>query len=232
MQPPGETPRDRDLVSSLLEAYAEGLFPMAEPESGQILWYDPDPRGILPLEAGRIRFSRSLRRRVRSGRFAVTCDLAYDAVVRSCAEPRGGSGPSWIDARIRRAYGAMHRAGHAHSIEAWLAPDPGGVPEAGPGAVLVGGLYGVHIGGLFAGESMFCRPGLGGTDASKVCLVHLVAHLRRIGCTLLDTQFRSAHLEQFGCVDVPRHVYRRRLERALRVPVRWGRFTPAPGDAE
>lgn len=211
----GENP-DREVVDGLLAAYSRGLFPMASPGGG-VSWYDPDPRGVFGLGAGGLRVSRSLRRRVVSGRFEVTCDRDFSGVIRACAEPRGaygGEDETWIDGRIVGAYAAMHRAGCAHSVEAWLDGE------------LVGGLYGVHLNGLFAGESMFTRPGVGGTDASKVCLVHLWHHLRAIGAVVLDTQFWTPHLGTLGCVEVRRSAYRALLGRAMGVEAAWGAFDP------
>jgi leucyl/phenylalanyl-tRNA---protein transferase len=185
-----------------------------------IHWFNPPRRGIIPLDAFHI--PASLRQRVRSARFRVTSS-AFEEVIRACAAAIPGfpdRRDTWIDERIIAAYTALHRAGHARSIEAWR-PGPDGRP------LLVGGLYGVHIGGLFAGESMFSRPDLGGTDASKVCLVHLVAHLRRQGFTLLDTQFATPHLARFGGTEIPRAGYLAQLAAAARAEVPWGTFDPA-----
>jgi len=173
----------------------------------------------------------------------------------ACAQPRRQSGQienlSWIDDRLTHAYAALHRAGHAHSIEAWLKPatihhsaqstiprqsqqnhNDQKPPHISGGAILVGGLYGVHLGTAFFGESMFCRPALGGTDASKVCLVHLVAHLRRRAFQLLDTQFVNDHLVQFGCIEIPRDEYLARLERAVTTPASWTPFVSRSTDAD
>jgi len=209
--------RDQELVRGLVEAYAEGLFPMGDPDSGGVAWFDPDPRGIIPLEPGGFRVVRSLRQRVRSGRFRVTSNRAFARVISACAAPREDDGV-WISKPIVDAFCLLHRHGHAHSIEAWL--------ETDQGEELVGGLYGVSVGGLFAGESMFSRPDLGGTDASKVCLVHLVGHLRRQGYTLLDTQFSNPHIARFGCVEIPRTAYHKRLADAVGRAVAWGSFEP------
>jgi leucyl/phenylalanyl-tRNA--protein transferase len=171
---------------------------------------------VIPLDG--FHASRSLRRRVRSGKFTITTNRDFEAVIRACAEPRKQERETWIDERIVRAYCALHRAGHAHSIEAWL-----GEPQAGP---LVGGLYGVHIGAAFFAESKFSRPALGGTDASKVCLVHLVHHLRRRGFELLDVQFTNPHIEQFGVVEVPRDKYLLELGRAVAHRAEWLPFEP------
>ncbi len=211
---------EANVVSALLDAYRRGFFPMADPGQEDLQWFNPDPRGIIPLEPGEgLHIPRRLRDRVRSGRFELTTDAAFGAVMRGCAMPRGSDRQTWIDGRIIGAYTALHRAGHAHSIEAWL---PGGTA----GRTLVGGLYGVHIGGAFFAESKFHVAGAGGTDASKVCLVHLIAHLRRRGFALLDTQFWNPHIDQFGCREIPRAEYLHRLERALAPPVLWLPFEP------
>lgn len=216
---PPEDPRD-PVVEGLLAAYAEGVFPMAHGVGGPIGWYDPDPRGILPLDEGAIGLSRSLRSRVRSARFEITTDRSFGDVIRACGAPRAGQtgDEGWIDERIVDAYSRLHRAGHAHSVEAWFGE--------GADRRLVGGLYGVHLRGLFAGESMFSRPDLGGTDASKVCLVWLWHHLRARGFALLDTQFMTDHLRSLGGVEIPRDEYHDRLERALALETLWAPFGP------
>jgi leucyl/phenylalanyl-tRNA--protein transferase len=165
-----------------------------------LAWWSPDPRGILPIDG--LRLSRSLRRSC--ARFEVRTDTAFDDVVAACADPnRDGS---WINAEIARAYGELHRLGHAHSLEAWT-----------PEGELAGGLYGVHVGGLFAGESMFHRR----TDASKVALVALVGHLRRIGVTLLDVQWATPHLRSLGVTEVSRPAYLSMLAAVIDAPVDW-----------
>lgn len=203
------------IVQELLAMYGRGQFPMGEPGSQDIYLYDPDPRAIIPLDGFHV--PATLAARVRSGRFEIRTDTAFEAVIDACARPRPGKvggETSWITADIRAMYLALHRAGHAHSVEAWLDAD-GGTPT------LVGGLYGVHLNGLFAGESMFSVPGEGGTDASKVCLVHLVERMRARRFTLLDTQFLTPHLAQFGAVEISRREYRRRLKEAMGVAARW-----------
>jgi leucyl/phenylalanyl-tRNA--protein transferase len=192
-----------DVVESILGAYRLGYFPMAESarRPGSIHWLSPDPRAIIPLDAFHV--PRSLAKRVRSARFEITSDRDFVGVIRGCAEPRTGERDTWIDDRIVSAYTALHHAGHAHSIEAWF------------DGRLVGGLYGVRIGAAFFAESKFSRPDRGGTDASKVCLVHLVHHLRRRGFTLLDVQMSNPHLEQFGVIEVPRAEYLGRLTDAM-----------------
>jgi leucyl/phenylalanyl-tRNA--protein transferase len=159
----------------------------------------------MPLGGGAgLRVSRSLRQRVRSGKFTLRCDTAFGAVIRSCAGPRAIEGQpelqTWINAEVIGLFEAFHRAGLAHSVEAWIDGEPGG-PR------LVGGLYGVSIGRVFCGESMFSRPEIGGRDASKVCLVHLVGHLRRGGFTLLDSQIANPHTESLGFVEWPAGKY-------------------------
>lgn len=186
---------------TVLAAYRAGMFPMPlDGRAGRVLgWWSPDPRGILPLD--RLRVSRSLRRSCR--RFEVTVDTAFRDVIRACADPRRPSG--WISADIEAAYVRLHALGWAHSVEAWSLDD----------GRLAGGLYGVAIGGLFAGESMFHRV----TDASKVALVALVDLLRHGGATLLDVQWRTDHLATLGVEEIPRREYLRRLDRALRLPL-------------
>ena len=203
----------------LLAAYQAGVFPMAD-ANGDIGWYAPDPRGVLPLDAFHV--PKSLARVVRSGRFTVRTDTAFRDVVEACAEAAPGREETWISADIVRAYTALHRLGFAHSVECWLPADAdGGAPQ---GERLVGGLYGVALGGAFFGESMFHRE----TDASKVALVHLVRRLRAGGYALLDTQMTTSHLERFGVVEIPRAEYERRLAEALRTPARWEDDDPAP----
>jgi len=195
----------------LLKAYSVGLFPMAESaEDPALFWVDPERRGIMPLDGFHV--PRSLRKTVRKGPFAVACDTDFVGVVRACAEPTATRPSTWINDEILRLYAALHRMGHAHSV------------ECRADGVLVGGLYGVALGGAFFGESMFSRA----TDASKVALVHLVARLRRGGFLLLDAQFITAHLARFGALEVPRAKYRRLLATALAQPARF----PAELDAE
>ncbi len=198
----------------LLSAYKRGWFPMADPLTGAIEWFNPDPRAIIPLETFRV--SSNLARTVRQARFEITADRDFEGVMRACAAPRPNEHLTWIDDRMIAAYVGLHESGHAHSIEAWL------------DGRLVGGLYGVHCGGAFFGESMFHQPAAGGRDASKVCLVHLVRWMRRRGFALLDTQFWTEHLEQFGCVEIARDVYLERLAAAERKEVAWGTFEPQP----
>lgn len=187
----------------LIRAYAQGAFPMAEPETGEIYWYHPDPRAILPLDGFHI--SRSLRKRVRSNCFEIRMDTSFRTVMQECAKPRNDDTLTWIDDRIIDAYTQLHKMGFAHSIEAWQNEQ------------LVGGLYGVSINGLFAGESMFSRK----TDASKVCLVHLVDHMKQRGLKLLDVQFQNPHIAQFGVIEISRDEYMQQLADALDADVNW-----------
>ncbi len=188
----------------MLRAYRAGLFPMAETRGGdRLYWLDPEQRGILPLDG--FHLPRRLRRTVASGGYRVTANVDFAGVIAGCAAPGAGREDTWINGDIERLFGALHARGHAHSIEVWL--------EDG----LVGGLYGVVLGGAFFGESMFSTA----RDASKVALVHLVARLRLGGFSLLDTQFVTAHLSQFGACEVPRDAYKAMLERAARQPARW-----------
>ena len=190
----------------LLAAYQAGVFPMAD-ERGDVGWYAPERRGVLPLDA--VHVPKSLRRVVRQGRFEVRSDTAFEAVVAACAASAPGREETWISDEIARAYAELHALGFAHSVECWQ--------DDGDGEALVGGLYGVALGGAFFGESMFHRA----TDASKVALVHLVRRLRAGGFVLLDTQMTTPHLERFGVVEIPRAEYEKRLAEALRVEARW-----------
>ena len=184
----------------LVSAYANGWFPMAV-EGGEIRWFSPDPRGIIPLDTFRI--SNRLARTWRSGRFEIAIDRAFAEVMTACATiVRDPADPgTWITQDIVDSYVALHRLGLAHSVEAWR------------GGQLAGGLYGVALGGVFFGESMFHRE----TDASKVALVALVERLRARGYTLLDTQWVTPHLEQFGAIEIPRDDYLKLLKDSLRL---------------
>jgi leucyl/phenylalanyl-tRNA---protein transferase len=193
----------------LLEAYAAGIFPMAESaDDPELFWVDPNRRGIIPLEAFHV--PRRLQRVLRRGGFAVRVDTAFAAVIRGCAEASETRPATWINDEIVRLYGALFERGAAHSVECWH------------GGELVGGLYGVSLGAAFFGESMFSRV----TDASKVALVELVVRLRRGGYRLLDTQFLTPHLAQFGAIEISRARYHRLLADALRYRAAFPRDPP------
>ena len=196
----GARDKDQDVVtpSLLLRAYACGIFPMADSAADPTLyWVEPEMRGIIPLDAFHV--PRRLARTVRADSFEIRIDTDFDTVVAACAEPRPGRRATWINMPIRRLYGALFRAGHVHTVEAWRE------------ARLVGGLYGVRLRGAFFGESMYSFE----RDASKVALVHLVARLRRGGFRLLDAQFLTSHLTQFGAIEVPRDDYLTLLDAAI-----------------
>jgi leucyl/phenylalanyl-tRNA--protein transferase len=172
-------------AARLIDAYRQGIFPWSSDDQ-QLLWWSPDPRMV--LFADEFRISRSLRKRIREGRFEIRVDTAFDDVMAACAEPRDGQAGTWITAAMRRAYGDLHRLGYAHSVEAWR------------DGCLAGGLYGVAIGRVFFGESMFARA----TDASKVALAHLVATLREQGVPIIDCQQQTSHLASLGARPIPR----------------------------
>ena len=198
-------------LETVLQAYAYGIFPMAESrEDKGLFWVDPEHRGIIPL--WRFHVSRSLARTIRRGGWRVTVDTAFEHVVEGCAEAKPGRETTWINAPILDLYTRLHTAGFAHSIEVWREER------------LVGGLYGVALGAAFFGESMFSRV----TDASKVALVHTVARLKAGGYCLLDTQFVTPHLQRFGAIEIPRSDYHRRLRDAL---PRTADFYSLSGDA-
>ena len=185
-------------IDLLLTAYASGWFPMST--DGVIRWYSPDPRGVLPLDA--VHIPKRLARVARQGKFRIEIDKAFGEVIRACAADRDPDDPgTWIDDEIIESYTMLHERGIAHSVEAWVDNQ------------LAGGLYGVAIRGAFFGESMFHRV----TDASKVALIALVERLRARGYVLLDTQWVTPHLEQFGAVEIPRDDYLKLLDKSLRV---------------
>ena len=183
-------------VEFLVLAYSNGYFPMADPDSGVISWYSPDPRAIIPIET--YTPSRNLRRTIRRGVFRVTLNSAFREVVAGCAARED----TWISAEIVEAYGRLHERGYAHSVEAWREDR------------LAGGLYGVALGGAFFGESMFSRE----SEASKVTFAFLVHHLRQRRFILLDTQFMNPHVLQFGAMEIPRTRYLEILAQALELP--------------
>jgi leucyl/phenylalanyl-tRNA--protein transferase len=182
----------------LLKAYASGVFPMAESaDDPEVFWVQPEARGIIPLDDFHV--PKSLAKVVRQGRFDIRFDHDFEAVIAACAESRAIRPTTWINAPIREAYAELFRRGHCHTVEAWREDR------------MVGALYGVTLGRAFFGESMFSRE----TDASKVCLVHLVERLRERGFELLDTQFTTEHLKRFGAIDVPRKRYEKLLADAM-----------------
>jgi len=187
---------------TVLTAYARGLFPMGE-QDGSIHWLVSDPRYLLPI--GGLHVPRSLARVARKAPFEFRADTAFRRVMELCAEARGGGNLNWIAPRMIDVYSELHEAGFAHSIEAWK------------GGVLVGGLYGVALGGAFFGESMFSRIELGGSNASKLCLLELDRRLKAGGYVLLDSQERNEHMSQFGGEELPFELYLERLEAALEV---------------
>lgn len=183
----------------VLQAYACGIFPMAERAKAQeLFWFDPPLRGIIPLD-DRFHVPRRLTRAMKRAPFVFTHDRAFEDVIRACAAPRPYAKETWINQEILSLYTALFHRGAAHSVEVW------------DGEELVGGLYGVHLGAAFFGESMFSLK----TDASKIALVHLVTHLRSRGFLLLDAQFLTDHLAQFGAVEIIRQTYHEALAAAL-----------------
>jgi leucyl/phenylalanyl-tRNA--protein transferase len=189
--------RSTDVIDPrlLLEAYAQGVFPMAM-EDGEMGWFSPDPRGIIPIREFHV--PHGLKRLLRRGAYEVRLNTAFTAVMRGCADRES----TWINESILRSYVRLYELGFAHSVETWM------------GHRLVGGLYGVAIGGAFFGESMFSRE----TGASQVALHALVRRLDERGFTLLDTQWTTEHLSRFGAHEIAREDYLRRLERAIRLP--------------
>ena len=203
----------------LLKAYASGIFPMADArDDPETFWVEPKARAIIPLD--NFRMSRSLRKTIRSDRFRVSADTAFAEIIAVCAEQAGDRRETWINAEIEEAFNQLHALGHAHSIECWLPDEESGEEK------LVGGLYGLAIGGAFCGESMFSRS----RDASKVALAWLVARLKVGGFSLLDCQFMTDHLASLGAIEVSQEVYLDALKRvrgyvpssvlAIRSPIR------------
>jgi leucyl/phenylalanyl-tRNA--protein transferase len=184
----------------VLLAYRHGIFPMADERSGEVLWFRPDPRAIIPLDGFQV--SRSLARTIKRATFEIRVDTDFEGVMRGCADRPEGT---WISERFVEVYAALHQAGQAHSVEAWREER------------LVGGTYGLAIGGAFMAESMFHRE----RDASKVALEALVARLRERGFILLDVQYVTPHLESLGAVEITRREYERRLAEALRLDCRF-----------
>jgi leucyl/phenylalanyl-tRNA--protein transferase len=203
---------DRFSVDDLIDCYRRGVFPMADARHDRrVFLVDPARRGVLPLE--RFHVSRRLARTIRSDRFDVRIDTEFSAVVAACAAPKTGRMETWINEPIQRMCDALFERGVAHSIEAWRE------------GRLVGGLYGLALGGVFFGESMFTTE----RDASKVALAHLIARLRAGGFRLLDTQFLTDHLASLGAEEISRTDYAARLAEALAVQADFGRIDPYAG---
>jgi leucyl/phenylalanyl-tRNA--protein transferase len=190
--------------SRLLDAYRHGIFPWPVHEDDPMLWWSPNPRAVLPLDAFHV--SRRLQRTLRAGKFQVTCNQAFPEVLNRCASGPGREGGTWLSLEMRDAYCELNRLRHCHSVEAWYEGE------------LAGGVYGVAIGGLFAAESMFYRV----RDASKVALAYLVGHLTNRGYTLLDVQQWTPHTGRLGVVEIPRDEYLKRLEAAVILPITFG----------
>ena len=183
----------------LLEAYESGIFPWYS-DSQPLLWWSPDPRMVLfPKD---LEVPRSLRKRLARRDYEVTADTAFEEVIRGCAAPRRGHDGTWITAEMMTAYTRLHRAGHAHSVETWI------------DGRLAGGLYGVALGRMYYGESMFTRV----PDASKIALVHLVRHVERLGFGMIDCQMATAHLARFGAREIPRARFVRKLKELVNYP--------------
>jgi leucyl/phenylalanyl-tRNA--protein transferase len=201
-------------ADQLIECYQQGLFPMGEARDDERIYIvEPDLRGVIPLDG--FHLSRRLARTVRSGLYEARIDTAFAEVMRQCAKPRPGREDTWINSTIRNLYGELHARGQAHSVECWWQDQ------------LVGGLYGVSLGGAFFGESMFSVA----RDASKVALAHLVARLKTGGYRLLDAQFATDHLEQFGAIEISQDDYLARLDAALAVEADFYRLPPEAGPA-
>ena len=191
----------------LLAAYLQGVFPMAESRtSSGVAWYQPNPRAIIPLE--QYHCPRSLKKIINQNRFKITIDHAFQQVVENCAEAKRKENNTRINEDIIISYTKLHEMGYAHSVEAWYEDE------------LVGGLYGVSIGGAYFGESMFHKPPHG-THASKVCLYYLVQHLRNQGFALLDVQINNAHMAKFGVIEIPHSEYMELLNLAVDLDVDW-----------
>jgi leucyl/phenylalanyl-tRNA---protein transferase len=200
-------------VARLLDAYARGIFPWYS-EGDPVLWWCPDPRMV--LETNRVHLSRSLRRRLRKRDYQITMDRAFAAVLEACAAPRGDQQGTWLVPAMMRAYHRLHRAGVAHSIEVWI------------DGALGGGLYGVALGRMFFGESMFSRQ----TDGSKIAIAHLSVQLARWRFPLIDCQLRTSHLESLGARDIGRREFAAIVDRLVREPSTAAIWTPDPDLSE
>jgi leucyl/phenylalanyl-tRNA--protein transferase len=221
------SPQEQRLVEQTFAMYREGWFPMAElhhgPDGTEIVqpaqWVQPQHRSIIPLDDDGLILSRSLRQRLRRAPFRITTDLALADVLHACAEPRpadksdpdAAPAPGWLSDEIIELVLLLGRAGIAHSVEAWIDPGQHDPADQSEPPRLVGGLYGIAIGRVFCGESMFSRPALGGTDASKVCLAHLWHHLRARGFAVLDTQIMNDHMARLGAREISMQDYQRLL---------------------
>ncbi|MEZ4629441.1 MAG: leucyl/phenylalanyl-tRNA--protein transferase [Deinococcales bacterium] len=183
----------------LLDAYYQGIFPMTDPRDGYTYWYDPNPRTIIPLDTFHV--PRRLERTIRQNKFEVRFNTAFSEVLHKCAEPRPKREETWLSPELIKIYEVFHEQGLAHSVETWQNDS------------LVGGVYGIALGGFFAGESMFSRV----TDSSKVALVTLLRHVKSRGYQLFDVQFSTSHLKRFGAVEMPRFIYKKRLAEALKL---------------
>ncbi|MBL4788955.1 MAG: leucyl/phenylalanyl-tRNA--protein transferase [Kordiimonadaceae bacterium] len=209
-------PHDVITPNLLIEAYSSGLFPMAEGrEDKELFWVDPEERGVIPLDDFHI--PKSLAKHIRQNHFKITLDTVFQDVVKSCSRPARGRETTWISERIETLYTGLFKRGFAHSVEVWEEDE------------LVGGLYGVSLSGAFFGESMFSTK----TNASKTALVYLVAQLKAGGYFLLDTQFITDHLKQFGAREISREEYKMRLDYALRQKrTEFGQFSIAASGAD
>jgi len=205
-QPNGLLAAGADLsLPRLISAYRQGIFPWYS-EGQPVLWWSPDPRMV--LEPAEIIVSRSLRKRLRKRDFEVRVDTCFLQVMRACAQPRAGQPSTWITDDMLDAYGRLHAAGYAHSVETWM------------DGTLSGGLYGVALGGVFFGESMFTLA----TDASKIALAHLARQLERWNFGMVDCQMATAHLASLGAREIPRKEFMRRLAELVNYPARIGRW--------
>ncbi len=191
-------------VPWLVQAYANGIFPWFDDDSGPILWWSPRRRAV--IRPGTMHVSRSLKKKIRRGQYSVSVDLEFDAVVEACSEPRQNSSGTWITQGMRKAYESLHSAGYAHSLEVYQ------------DSRLVGGIYGVSLGAMFFGESMFSRV----TDASKIAFYELHRLLNRWDFSLIDCQIQNPHLESLGVIEISRTQFREALEKNRTVPTRYG----------
>ncbi len=187
-------------VPRLLEAYRNGIFPWS---ADPVTWWSPDPRSIIPIDTFHI--PRRLSQKLKQQKFRITFDQAFHAVMEGCAASAPGRESSWIEGEMFSAYVELQRCGHAHSVECWQ------------GDTLAGGLYGVCVGGFFAGESMFHRS----TDASNIALAALMEHLKQRGFSLFDTQVSTPHTLRLGAIDIPREEYLRLLRDAIELPIKF-----------